>query len=303
MRLSLSFLVFIFLFHSCNIVRLKENSATRKLEKNSIKAYTLQTDSLNINYWKGGSGPALLFIHGFGGDALMSWEKEMKEFSKNFTVIAPDILWFGESSSSKKPLLSTQCAAIELLLEHLGIEKVTLIGQSYGGFIAIDVALQNPTLVNKLVVANCPGTTYNIEELKNVCTAFNVKTIEELFVLNGPKDVQRLIDLSSYTDPKLPKFILKQSYERYFDYNHQEQFQLLNTLPSEQSRFSNDKILKTIPTMVLWGEHDEIFSYSEGKRFADSIQASFVSIPKCGHAPQIDDHSTFLKILNEYISK
>lgn len=303
MRFFFSFFVLILLFTSCNVVLLKQKSATRKLAKNTITVHTLQSDSSTIKYWKGGNGPALVFLHGFGGDALMSWEKEMEEFSKNYTVIAPDILWFGESTSSKKPQLSSQREAIEQLLKHLKIDKAIIIGQSYGGFIAIDVAIHNPTLIDKLVIANCPGTTFNVQELEDVCKAFKVKSIEELFILKEPKDVQRLIDLSCYTDPHLPKFILKQSFDKYFDYNQEEQFQLLNTLPNEQYRFSDDRILKTMPTLVLWGEHDEIFSFAEGKRFADSIQAEFVSIPKCGHAPQIDDHSLFLAILKEFVSK
>lgn len=303
MRVFFSFFVLTLLLASCNVVRMKQKSATRKLARNAITVHTFQVDSSTIKYWKGGNGPALVFIHGFGGDALMSWEKEMEEFSKNYTVIAPDILWFGESTSSKKPQLSSQRVAIERLLQHLKIDKATIVGQSYGGFIAIDVAMHNPALIDKLVIANCPGTTFNVQELEDVCTAFKVKSIEELFVLKKPKDVQRLIDLSSYTDPHLPKFILKQSFDKYFDYNHEEQFQLLNTLPNEQDRFSDDRILKTIPTLVLWGEHDEIFSFAEGKRFADSIQADFVSIPKCGHAPQIDDHAAFLSILKNFMIK
>lgn len=301
MRLTFFIALLVVLLTSCNVVRMKQNSETRKLGKNEIASYTLVSDSLKIKYWKGGDGPVVVFIHGFGGDALMTWEKEMKEFSKNHTVIAPDNLWFGESTSTMKPELSSQREAIEYLLAQLNITKATFIGQSYGGFIAIDVAIHNPSMVEKLVVANCPGTTFNVKELESVCSAFKVKTIEELFILTEPKGVQRLIELSSFSDPKIPKFILKQSYDIYFDYNHEEQFQLLNSLPNEQKRFTDDEILKRIPTLVLWGEKDEIFSYAEGKRFAETIKAKFVSIPNCGHAPQIDDHQAFLLLLKNFI--
>ena len=185
----------------------------------------------------------------------------------------------------------------------LKIEKATFIGQSYGGFIAIDIAINHPEMTQKLVIANCPGTTFDVKELEGVCAAFKVKSIEELFILYKPEHVQRLVDLSSYSNPKFPKFLLKQSFETYFDFNHEQQFLLLNTLPFEQNRFREDAILKTIPTLVLWGEQDEIFSFASGKYFAESIQAEFVSIPKCGHAPQIDKHKSFLLLLDKFFKK
>jgi pimeloyl-ACP methyl ester carboxylesterase len=303
MKYAFLFLVISSFISSCNIVRIKQNSATHKLDKQGIVANKFVNDSLTMKYWKGGSGPVLVFIHGFGGDALMTWEKELKQFSKNHTVIALDVLWFGESMSIQKPQLSAQRDAVINLLKSLKIEKATFIGQSYGGFIAIDIAINHPEMTEKLVIANCPGTTFDVKELEGVCASFNVKSIEELFILYKPEHVQRLVDLSSFSNPKLPKFLLKQSFDTYFDFNHEQQFLLLNTLPLEQNRFQEDANLKTIPTLVLWGEKDEIFSFDSGKHFAESIEAEFVSIPKCGHAPQIDDHKSFLFQLDKFFKK
>lgn len=301
MRAIYVFLLALFILNSCNLVKWKENNSTKKLAKNHVLSTSMDQDSLHINYWTGGDGPVLVFIHGFGGDALMTWEKELSHFSKNHTVIAMDILWFGESYSNQPANLETQTAAIDVLLNNLMVDSATIVGQSYGGFIALDYATKHPEKVEKLIIANSPGSTFNINELQTVCTNFGVKSIDELFVFDDYQNVQRLVDLSSYKNPRIPSSILKQSYELYFNQHHNQLRELMRTLPGEQERLMDISMITKIPTLVLWGEKDEIFSEPEGIKFAKAVGAKFVSIPKCGHAPQIDNPKEFLRILDEFI--
>lgn len=302
MRFFILFSLCVIVFGSCNVVQYRADKVEKKLEKKEITAYVFEDDSLSLKYWKGGSGPVIMFVHGFGGDALMAWEKELEFFSKTNTVIAPDLLWFGQSKSSMEPNLVSETEAMIKLLDHLKVDSVILVGQSYGGFVIIDMAKRDPERVKKLVVANSPGPTFNTAELQKVCSRYNVKSVDELFVFDEPEGVQRLIDLSSYKKPQLPNFILRQSYEKYFDQNHEELIQLMQSLPSEQKRYTDISFLSGIPILVIWGENDEIFPLSEGKRFVELANANLVVIPKCGHAPQVDDHKAFLKILDDFLS-
>jgi pimeloyl-ACP methyl ester carboxylesterase len=75
---------------------------------------------------------------------------------------------------------------------------------------------------------------------------------------------------------------------------------MLQSLPAEQERMRDITSLQKIETLILWGELDEIFSLKSGQTFAKAINAKFISIPKCGHAPQIDDHESFLRVLEEF---
>lgn len=297
---SIVLLSFLSLLISCNVVKWKEKSSTKKLAKKEILPYYFNEDSLHVKYWKGGSGPVIVFIQGFGGDALTSWEKEMKILSKTHTVIAPDILWFGESRTNQKPILASQTQAIEKVLDHLNVPKASFIGQSYGGFILVDFALKHPEKVEKMIVANSPGTTFDLQEIELICEHYKVKSIDEMFVFTEPEKIQRLVNLSTYKKPKLPKFVLNQMYDLHFVHNQKEKINLLQSLPGEQKRMKDISSLKSIKTMVLWGEFDEIFSMKAGQTFATAIDANFVSIPKCGHAPQLDNHEAFLKILVDF---
>jgi pimeloyl-ACP methyl ester carboxylesterase len=297
---SILLLSFLSILISCNVVKFKDKHATKKLAKQEIVPQYFDEDSLHIKYWKGGSGPTIVFIHGFGGDALMTWEKEMETLAKNHTVISMDILWFGESKTNKPAILATQTEAVEKLLKKLNVTKASFIGQSYGGFILVDFALKHPEMVERMIIANSPGTTFDIKELDVICNNYKVKSIDEMFVFSEPEKIQKLVNLSSYKKPHLPKFAMKQSFDIYFADNQKEKINMLKSLPAEQERMKDISSLQKIETLVLWGEFDEIFSLKSGQTFANAINAKFVSIPKCGHAPQIDDHESFLRILTAF---
>jgi pimeloyl-ACP methyl ester carboxylesterase len=300
MKLSFYFILIGLFLASCNPVAFRVKSTTRKLAKVEVTPHFFENDSLTLKFWKGGNGPALIFIHGFGGDALLSWEKQLSFFAKDHTVIAPDLLWFGESSSTKPPNLSSQTDAIIDLMDYLQVEKATIIGQSYGGFVAINLVQKAPSRIQKLVLANCPGTTFNVSELDKVCQKYAVQTIDEFFVLKEPQQIQRLFDLVTYTNPQLPKILLKSVFSSYFGKNNAELTQLLRLLEKDQDKFPNFST-GNISTLVVWGEQDELFSLAEGKLFSDTIGAEFKVISNCGHAPQVDQPAEFLKIMQHFI--
>jgi pimeloyl-ACP methyl ester carboxylesterase len=290
------------LLASCNLVKMRNSQTAKKLRKDAIETANFDLDSLHIKYWKGGQGPTLVFIHGFGGDGLTTWERELAHFAKTHTVIAYDLLWFGKSYSNAPPNLFSQTEALEKLLAYLKVDSATLVGQSYGGFIALDFAAKHPEMIQKLVLANSPGPSFNEAYLDTVCQKSGVRQIDELFVSNQAQDLQRLFNVVTYKKPQIPKFLLKQMYTEFWNQHHDEQRLLLQTLPTAKSRISDLTDIKKIPTLVLWGEKDELFPKSEGLKFAHQLNAQFVSIPNCGHTPQMDAHDAFLNCLNAFIN-
>lgn len=250
---------------SCNLVRMKNRQTAKNLKKEAIETADFDQDSLHIKYWKGGQGPTLVFIHGFGGDAMMTWERELAHYAKTHTVITYDLLWFGKSYSNEKANLLTQTAALEKLLAYLKVDSATLIGQSYGGFIALDFAAQHPEKVKQLVIANSPGSTFNVSYLDTVCKNYGVSRIDELFVMDRPTDLQRLINMSTYKKPQIPKFILKQMYSEFFDQYHGQLRLLLQTLPAEKDRISDLNAIKGIPTLLFGERMMNYFQREKGR--------------------------------------
>lgn len=275
----------------------------RYLRKNNILPYTYMDEEFTIHYHYGGQGPALLFIHGFALDGMMNWADVVVPFSKHYTVIVPDLLWFGKSSSTRTPSLESQRKAIETLLRDLNITQVNVVGQSYGGFVAVDLAMKNPGLIDKLVVANSPGTSFDENTLEPLLKKNSLSTISDLFVMKDGLDIKRLIHVASYKKPYFPEFLLKQLYKHFFSKHHEEWRILLDSLPEEKKRVENDSLepLQKCNVLVLWGEHDELFIMSEGEKFARLIRANFAVIPGAGHAPQLDNMTEFIRVIRQFL--
>ncbi|WP_142394137.1 alpha/beta fold hydrolase, partial [Mycobacterium avium] len=99
-----------------------------------------------------GSGPAILLIHGIG-DNSTTWNTVQAKLAQRFTVIAPDLLGHGQSD---KPRADYSVAAyangMRDLLAVLDIERVTIVGHSLGGGVAMQFAYQFPHLVERLIL-------------------------------------------------------------------------------------------------------------------------------------------------------
>lgn len=109
-----------------------------------------------------GSGPAILLIHGIG-DNSTTWHTVQTELAQRFTVIAPDLLGHGKSD---KPRADYSVAAyangMRDLLSVLEIDRVTIIGHSLGGGVAMQFAYQFPYLVERLILVGAGGVTKDV---------------------------------------------------------------------------------------------------------------------------------------------
>ncbi len=109
-----------------------------------------------------GSGPAILLIHGIG-DNSTTWAPIHAKLAQRFTVIAPDLLGHGKSD---KPRADYSAAAyangMRDLLSVLDIERVTIVGHSLGGGVAMQFAYQFPHLVDRLILVGAGGVTKDV---------------------------------------------------------------------------------------------------------------------------------------------
>src|SRR5215813_3541982 len=109
-----------------------------------------------------GSGPAILLIHGIG-DNSTTWATVQAKLAQRFTVVAVDLLGHGQSD---KPRADYSVAAyangMRDLLSVLEIERVTVIGHSLGGGVAMQFAYQFPQLVDRLILVGAGGVTKDV---------------------------------------------------------------------------------------------------------------------------------------------
>ena len=109
-----------------------------------------------------GSGPAILLIHGIG-DNSTTWNTVPAKLAQRFTVIAPDLLGHGQSDKPRADYsIAAYANGMRDLLSVLDIERVTIIGHSLGGGVAMQFAYQFPHLVERLILVGAGGVTKDV---------------------------------------------------------------------------------------------------------------------------------------------
>jgi pimeloyl-ACP methyl ester carboxylesterase len=146
---------------SQNVSNITTSNALNNLSSNPQDIKKVKVDDINIGYKIfGKSGPPLLLIMGFGG-TMNNWDPIMiKKLSLNHTVIVFDNRGVGSTELGNKNFSISQFAKDTVgLINALHINKTDVMGFSMGGFIAQEIALNNPEKINKLVIyaSNCGG--------------------------------------------------------------------------------------------------------------------------------------------------
>lgn len=100
-----------------------------------------------------GDGPPVLFLHGLGGSRL-AWEPQLEGLSHHFRCIAWDVPGYGASAPLPVMTFPAIADAATQLLDRLGIDRVDVVGLSFGGQQALHVAIGHPTRVRRLVLAD-----------------------------------------------------------------------------------------------------------------------------------------------------
>ena len=118
---------------------------------------SLSLDAAQIFYEVTGNGPAIVLINGGGLDCRM-WQPQVGPFSRHFRVLRYDPRAIGRSETTDRTAIWSPRHDLRLLLSHLGIERAHVIGLSWGGSLAIDFALDYPSIVSSLVLV-APGVS------------------------------------------------------------------------------------------------------------------------------------------------
>ena len=120
-------------------------------EPAGFTAHTTPIEGSGIYYRRGGSGPALILLHGYAQTSRM-WNGIMPELAKRFTVIVPDLPGIGQSDIPSSGLdMTTSARRIHTLVRSLGVEKARVVGHDIGLMVAYAYAAQFPTEVEQLV--------------------------------------------------------------------------------------------------------------------------------------------------------
>jgi pimeloyl-ACP methyl ester carboxylesterase len=246
-----------------------------------------------MHFWIGGKGPALLLLHAAWGDAEMSWSGVWSELSRSFTVIAPDLPGFGRLSEMPLPSLVSVAELLRELLEELKIDRIIIVGNSFGAAVAFQFVTSYPKTTSQLVLVNrgtmpgLPDMVMNLISLPLLKQGFRLIIRHITFSAHALKD--SFVDAS-----KLPPGFLDK---------------ILQNAPV-YSKISFDTFMNitkplakpAIPTLLLWGAQDRLAPIKHAHALQEWIPgAGIVFIEGAGHMPQIERLQEFVSAIRGLI--
>ncbi len=245
----------------------------------------------NIRYIEAGQGPAVILLHGLGSIKEI-WSANIGALSAKYHVYAPDQIGFGHSD---KPLLEYKIVTfvdfLQAFMQSQNISKATLVGNSLGGWIAIDFAAQHPEMVDKLVLVDSAGLPWG----KALAVDLNPASLA---------DMRTLLDSIFYDKKMVTEQFVLQAFTNHVRNN--DAYTIQRTLAGfAQNQFEDGKLASIhAPTLVVWGREDELISVSSGAKLRDGIpQAKLVVIEQCGHIPQLEKPAEFNQALIDFLVK
>ncbi|CAN6686242.1 unnamed protein product [Malus baccata var. baccata] len=247
--------------------------------------------------------PTLLLLHGFGANAMWQYGEHLRHFTTRFNVYVPDLLFFGHSCTSRlERTVSFQAQSIIRLMKSHGVGKMSVVGISYGGFVAYNVAVQCPEMVERLALC-CAGVCLEEKDMEE--GLFRVSDLDEAASILLPQTPEKLKELMRYSFFKpakgLPSFFLADFIHVMCTDYVEEKRDLIRAILTERKLSNLPKISQ--PTLVIWGQEDQIFPVELGYRLKSHVGkgAELVVIKNAGHAVNLEKPKEFANHLKSFL--
>jgi 2-hydroxy-6-oxonona-2,4-dienedioate hydrolase len=248
-----------------------------------------------IHYLEAGSGPAVILLHGLGGD-VSNWFATIGPLSEKYHVIVPDQIGFGRSD---KPMINYRVGTLvdflDALYKELKIERATLVGNSLGGWTAAAYALAHPDRVERLVLVDAAGFALTGDVNPRTLNGLSPSTLE------GAKQLlaQIFYNKQMFGSDAAAGMMLTRRMMAGDGYTIQR---FIDSIVNGEDVL--DKKLSAIkqPTLIIWGREDLLTPLAMGERFKKEITGSeLLVIEKCGHVPQLEKSAEFNAALMKFI--
>jgi pimeloyl-ACP methyl ester carboxylesterase len=263
-----------------------------------------------IAYRTAGSGPVLLLVHGMAGSSA-TWRHVIPAFAKRYTVVAPDLLGHGESAKPRGDYsLGAHASLLRDLLNALGHERATCIGQSLGGGIVLQFAYQFPERCERIVLVGSGGLGNEVNPLLRALTAPFAETVLSFVCTPTIRDaVARLGGVLGHRGLRLSPAgeEMWRSYASLAEQPGRRAF--FRTLRSVvdlggQTIHAGDRfyLAAHMPTLIVWGDRDPFIPHHHGSTTHVAIPGSRLEIfPGAGHYPHCEDPARFVTVVREFI--
>ena len=289
----------------------------------SIQPGFVDIGSLRVHHMHGGRGSPVVFIHGLGSSGYMEWRFTLEPAAAHHRVFAPDLPGYGRTGKPRTRYTIPYFARfVERYIEDRGLRSVVLVGASLGGRIALEVALEHPRLVRKLVLVNTLGLgrpqvrmahmAYGLVTIPRVGEAVMRFTRDALHWAS-PKMIRRVAGryagASSDLERSMDDVYLENLREMYAgDDFHNAYLSTVRSLINPRALFGGHHDVTSrlheirVPLQLIWGADDPLFPVSHAARANALVAHSRLAVIEgAGHSPQAERPEEFNRVLLKFI--
>lgn len=270
-------------------------------EKNPELGKKISAGGIQTNYHDIGTGSPVLLIHGSGPgvSAWANWRLTIPALAEHCRVIAPDMVGFGftERPDGMQYNMNTWIRHAIDLLDALGIEKVAVVGNSFGGALALGLAIEQSERVDKLVLMGSVGVKFEITEGLDRVWGYE-PSIENM---------KALLDIFAWDRNLVTNELAELRYQASVRPGFQESFSSMFPAPRQQwvdaMAFPDEKIAALEnQTLIIHGREDQVIPFANALKLFSLIPASELhGFGNCGHWTQIEHAERFNGLVRDFL--
>ncbi|MGZ8745133.1 MAG: alpha/beta fold hydrolase [Nocardioides sp.] len=261
-------------------------------------------------YVKAGSGPVVLLLHGLGCDHT-TWEPVIDTLARRYTVIAPDLLGHGRSDKPRADYsVGGYANGMRDLLTVLGVDKVTVIGHSFGGGVAMQFAYQFPERTERMLLVASGGLGPEVTPAIRAITSPGFHQVMAVLTLPGVRHLGKAgLHALSRTSWKQTRDLdeVAEIYDSFKDPNARHAIRhvvraVVDWRGQIVTMADRAYLTDAMPMCVVWGRDDAVIPVRHASNAARLAPKARVEvIPNAGHFPHKDHPHRFAKVVHEFI--
>jgi pimeloyl-ACP methyl ester carboxylesterase len=263
---------------------------------------TADANGIKTNYLEAGKGDPVVLIHGSGPGvtSYANWRLVLPALAENFRVVAPDMVGFGfsERPANIEYGLQTWADQVVGLMDTLELPKAHLVGNSFGGAIALRVAAQHPDRVGKLVLMGSMGVPFPITEGLERVWGYEPSS----------ENMRKVLDVFAYSREIVSDELAEVRYRGSIQPGFQESFAAMFPAPRQrwvEAMCTPEDDLRRLPhrTLIVHGREDQVIPVQTSLRLEELIDNADLSVfSHCGHWSMIERTADFNRSVSEFFS-
>ena len=265
---------------------------------------SIDAAGIRTNYHdSGGQGAPVLLIHGSGPgvSAWANWRLVMPALAQHARVIAPDMVGFGYSERPAG-LAYTMDAWVRQavgLLDALGIARTDLVGNSFGGGLALALAIRHPERVRRLVLMGSVGVPFAITEGLDAVWGYTPSV----------ENMRAIMDYFAFNQGLMSDDLARLRYEASARPGVQESYAAMFPAPRQRwvdAMASAEADIRALPheTLVIHGREDRVIPLANSTTLADWLPRAQLHVyGRCGHWTQIEHAARFARLVGDFLTE